>query len=155
MTTNYSGFGGGLESSSILRFSVNGNGIANPSVTINNNGNMAVGTSGTGSHKLAVGGSIGAREIKVEVGTWSDYVFFSDYDLPTLEEVEKHIKEKGHLINIPSTKEVEANGIRLGEMNRLLLEKIEELTLYVIELKKQNDQQQIEIQRMNQLIMKK
>lgn len=53
--------------------------------------------------------------------------------MPTLEEVEKHIQEKGHLINIPSAKEVEENGIQLGEMNKLLLEKIEELTLYTLE----------------------
>ncbi len=51
--------------------------------------------------------------------------------------MEKHIKEKGHLINIPSAKDVEENGILLGEMNKLLLEKIEELTLYSIEQKKE------------------
>lgn len=83
-------------------------------------------------------GSIGAREIKVEVGTWSDYVFAEDYDLPTLEEVERHIRENGHLINIPSAREVEANGIALGDMNRLLLEKIEELTLYTLQLNREN-----------------
>ena len=63
-------------------------------------------------------------------------VFDTDYNLPTLEEVEKHIEKNGHLINIPSATEVEANGIELGKMNKLLLEKIEELTLYIIELDK-------------------
>ncbi len=94
-------------------------------------GNVGIGTSNPGSYKLAVKGKIRAEEIKVETG-WADYVFKEDYDLPTLEEVEKHIQEKGHLINIPSSKEVEENGIQLGEMNKLLLEKIEELTLYTI-----------------------
>lgn len=96
------------------------------------NGNLGIGTTNPGVYKLAVKGKIRAEEIKVETG-WADYVFKNDYNLPTLEEVEKHIKEKGHLINIPSAAEVEENGIQLGEMNRLLLEKIEELTLYILE----------------------
>ena len=96
------------------------------------NGNMGIGTRYPGSFKLAVKGKIRAEEIKVETN-WADYVFKEDYDLPTLEEVEIHIKEKGHLINIPSAKEIEENGVQLGEMNKLLLEKIEELTLYTLE----------------------
>lgn len=103
------------------------------------NQSIGIGTSNPGSYKLAVNGNIRAKEIKVETG-WADYVFKKDYDLPTLEEVEKHIQEKGHLINIPSAKEVEENGIHLGEMNKLLLEKIEELTLYTL----QQQQQQID-----------
>lgn len=96
---------------------------------------VGIGTTNPGSYKLAVNGNIRAKEIKVETG-WADYVFKEGYNLPTLEEVEKHIKEKGHLINIPSAKEVEENGIQLGEMNKLLLEKIEELTLYTLEQEK-------------------
>jgi len=100
---------------------------------IDNNGNVGIGTQTTGSHKLAVEGSIGAREIKVEAfPNWSDFVFEKEYNLPSLREVEKHIKEKGHLKDIPSAKEVEKNGIFLGEMNSKLLQKIEELTLYTI-----------------------
>ena len=99
-------------------------------------GNMGIGTTNPGSYKLAVKGKIRAEEIKVETG-WADYIFEEGYDLPTLEEVENHIKEKGHLINIPSAKEVEENGVQLGEMNKLLLEKIEELTLYTIEQQKE------------------
>ncbi|MGW9686766.1 hypothetical protein [Flagellimonas sp. 2504JD1-5] len=109
---------------------------------------VGIGTTNPGSYKLAVKGKIRAEEIKVETG-WADYVFKKDYDLPTLEEVEKHIKEKGHLINIPSAKEVEENGIQLGEMNKLLLEKIEELTLYTIQQQKTLEDlvQQNEIQK--------
>jgi len=106
------------------------------------NGNVGIGTTNPGVWKLAVNGKIRAKEIKVETG-WADYVFLQDYQLPTLEEVAKHIEEKGHLINIPSAQEVEANGIELGKMNKLLLEKIEELTLYTLEqerkLKKQGE----------------
>ncbi|NAY93419.1 hypothetical protein GTQ34_16025 [Muricauda sp. JGD-17] len=87
---------------------------------------------------LGIRGKLTANEVKVKLGGWADYVFEEDHDLPTLEEVEKYIQEKGHLINIPSAKEVEENGIHLGEMNKLLLEKVEELTLYVINLKKEN-----------------
>ncbi len=100
-----------------------------------NTGNVGIGTTTPGSWKLAVNGNIRAKEIKVETG-WADYVFKEGYDLPTLEEVEKHIQEKGHLMNIPSEAEVLQNGIQLGEMNKLLLEKIEELTLYIIEQEK-------------------
>lgn len=102
-------------------------------VRILGNGNVGIGTTTTGSHKLAVEGSIGAREIKIEANGWSDFVFYKDYKLPSLTEVEKHIKEKGHLKDIPSAKEVEKNGIFLGEMDSKLLQKIEELTLYTIE----------------------
>ncbi len=98
-------------------------------------GNVGIGTKNSSSWKLAVNGKIRAKEIKVETG-WSDFVFFEDYKLPTLQEVENHIKEKGHLKNIPSAKEVEENGIFLGEMNSKLLQKIEELTLYTIEQEK-------------------
>lgn len=124
---SYFNFVGGSPSSRI-GFQIDGS----SKMSIYNDGSVSIGTGSTGTHKLAVEGSIGAREIKVEVGTWSDYVFEKDYDLPTLEEVERHIKKKGHLINIPSAKEVEENGIELGEMNKLLLEKIEELTLYLL-----------------------
>ncbi|UOY06003.1 hypothetical protein L0P88_18960 [Muricauda sp. SCSIO 64092] len=104
------------------------------------NGNVGIGTKTIeGNWKLAVKGKIRAEEIKVETG-WADYVFKEDYNLPTLQEVEQHIQEKGHLINIPTAQEVEENGIELGEMNKLLLEKIEELTLYVIALKKENEE---------------
>ena len=131
---------------------------ANPNfeaMRINSNGNIGIGTTTTGTHKLAVEGTIGAREIKVETGTWSDFVFKNDYDLRTLEEVEQHISEKGHLPEIPNEAEVIENGINLGEMNVKLLQKIEELTLYLIdqnkeikELKALTTKQQTEIERL-------
>jgi len=74
-----------------------------------------------------------AKKVKVDAAGWSDFVFEENYNLPTLEEVEKHIKEKAHLKNIPSVMEVEEDGIYLGEMDAKLLQKIEELTLYILE----------------------
>ncbi|CAM1348535.1 hypothetical protein [Tenacibaculum halocynthiae] len=98
--------------------------------------NIGIGTTTPGIWKLAVNGNIRAKEIKVETG-WSDFVFYDDYKLPTLKEVEKHIKEKGHLKDIPSAKDVEKNGIFLGKMDSKLLQKIEELTLYTIQQQKE------------------
>lgn len=91
---------------------------------------------GSDIYRLSVNGAIRAHRVKVYT-TWADFVFEKEYKLPTLEEVEGHIKEKGHLKDIPSAKEVEENGIELGEMNKRLLQKVEELTLYVIELNKE------------------
>ncbi|WP_214228822.1 hypothetical protein [Pedobacter sp. B4-66] len=102
-------------------------------------GNVGIGTSDTKGYKLAVNGKIRAQEIKVETAGWPDYVFAKDYQLPSLQETEQHIKDKGHLPGIPSAEEVKANGVDLGEMNAKLLQKIEELTLHLIEIKKELD----------------
>jgi len=89
-------------------------------------------------YTLAVGGKIIAEELKVRLQTnWPDYVFAADYEKPTLKELEKEIKEIGHLPNIPSAKEVAKEGYHVGEMDVKLLEKIEELTLYLIEMNKE------------------
>lgn len=122
-------------------FSVSDDGNGNISLVMpKTNSFVGIGTTsftdGTDIFLLSVDGNVRARRVKVYT-SWADYVFEDDYYLPTLEEVEKHIEEKGHLIDIPSAAEVEANGIELGEMNKLLLQKIEELTLYTIELNKQ------------------
>ena len=111
--------------------------FGNTKMTLSADGDLGIGTIETGTHKLAVEGSIGAREIKVEGSGWSDFVFEKDYKLPTLEEVEEHIQENGHLQDIPNAAEVAENGIFLGEMDSKLLQKIEELMLYTIEQQKQ------------------
>lgn len=115
---------------------------------IKNSGSVGIGTTNTGTHKLAVEGSIGARKIKVEATGWSDFVFESDYQLHTLEEVEKYISKNKHLSEIPSEKEVIQNGIDLGQMDAKLLQKIEEITLYLIEQNKQNQTQQARIEQL-------
>lgn len=102
--------------------------------------NIGIGTNsfvdGTDTYRLSVKGKIRAEEVKIYT-TWADFVFEKNYNLPTLYEVESYIKENGHLKDIPSAEEVKENGVKLGEMNKLLLQKIEELTLYVIDLKKE------------------
>ncbi|WP_062057778.1 tail fiber protein [Sediminicola sp. YIK13] len=99
--------------------------------------NVGIGTTSPDS-KLTVKGKIHAEEVKVDLSVpGPDYVFKADYELMSLEEIQKFIKENGHLPNIPSAKEMEEDGIELGIMNLRLLEKIEELTLYAL---KQNSE---------------
>jgi hypothetical protein len=85
--------------------------------------------------KLAVDGSIEAKEVKITSAPGADFVFDEDYYLRDLQEVESFIKENKHLPEIPSATEMEASGVNLAEMNKLLLMKVEELTLYMIELR--------------------
>jgi len=119
---------------------------SNGDVIIVSSKNAAVGNVGIGTtdprEKLSVNGKIRAHEIKVETTNWPDYVFAKDYQLPSLKETEKHIKDKGHLPDIPSAEEVKANGVDLGEMNAKLLKKIEELTLHLIGQNKQIERQE-------------
>ncbi|GAA0871189.1 hypothetical protein GCM10009117_03350 [Gangjinia marincola] len=104
------------------------------------NANLGIGTDsfidGSDTYRLSVEGKVRAHGVKVYT-TWADFVFEEDYNLPSLQSVEAFIKEHGHLENIPSAKEVEISGIELGEMNKLLLQKIEELTLYLIQQDKE------------------
>jgi hypothetical protein len=122
-------------------------------VGIGGNGSTAFGNFPTtaggvnvSNYNLFVKGGILTEEVRVSLqSTWADYVFLKDYKLPTLEEVEAQIKEKGYLRNVPSAKEIKANGIELGEMSKIQQEKIEELTLYIIEQNKVNQAQNKEI----------
>ena len=100
-------------------------------------GNIGMGTFNPQS-KLAVNGTITATKVKVTATGWPDYVFKENYPLRSLAEVETFIKTNQHLPDIPSEKEITANGNDLGEMDKKLLQKIEELTLYLIDLKKEN-----------------
>lgn len=99
------------------------------------NGKVGIGTTSP-SHELSVNGTIQAKEVLVETG-WADFVFDDEYELSTLEQVEQYVQNNNHLPGIPSAKEVEKNGINLGDMQSKLLIKIEELTLYTIEQDKQ------------------
>lgn len=104
---------------------------------LTNNGNVGIGTlTPSADYKLSVNGSIRAKEVVVETG-WADFVFEEDYDLKSLEEVEQYIKENKHLAEIPSAKDIEENGVNVGEIESKLLQKVEELTLYLIEADKQ------------------
>ena len=105
-----------------------------------NDGALMVGTAQKASgYKVNVAGKIIAEELRVSlVSSWPDYVFDKKYNLPTLENLERFIQKNQHLPNIPAAKEVEKSGIAVGEMQTKMMEKIEELTLYIIQLKKDN-----------------
>jgi len=98
-------------------------------------------TRNTDNYKLIVNGGIRSTRVKVQLeDEWADYVFEEDYDLMPLDEVDKYIQENGHLPNVPSAKQIKMDGLELGEMNVKLMEKIEELTLYMIELRNKNEE---------------
>jgi len=101
-------------------------------------GNVGIGTAPVSAYKLAVNGVIGTRRLIVTQATWADFVFDRNYVLPTLEEVEAYVRVNGHLKDVPSAQEVAKEGVDVGEMNKILLQKIEELTLHLIELNKEN-----------------
>jgi len=128
-----------LPSYAWLQATNRGNLSVNYNLSLNpNGGNVGIGTT-TPSSKLTVAGNIASREVKVAVDAGADFVFEKDYNLPSLDSVDKFIKENKHLPEISSAKEMQKDGINLSEMNIKLLQKIEELTLYVIEMKKQNE----------------
>ncbi len=108
---------------------------------ITNDGRIGIGVNSVpSSYTLAVKGKIGAGEIKVlDVNIWSDFVFDSDYELKPLKEVESYIDKNKHLPDIPSEVEVKEQGINLADMDAKLLQKIEELTLYMIEQNKKTE----------------
>ena len=149
MSKNSSGFKGmayigsttqgdaSVNSSANLVFATSNGGAVHARMVIDKDGNIEIGKE-TQTMTMSIKGKIRSQEIKVETANWPDYVFGKDYELPSLQEIEQHIKEKGHLPGIPSAVEVKANGVDLGEMNAKLLKKIEELTLYLIESEKRN-----------------
>jgi len=115
--------------------------------TVTSAGNIGIGTSATGSFKVAVEGKLGAREVQItQTPVWPDYVFASNYKLLSLEEVERFIKHNQHLPQVPSAQVVEKEGIEVGKMNATLLRKIEELTLYMISVNKEVKRMQQKIQ---------
>lgn len=130
---------GGGTSGGFLGFSTNGL----ERLRINQDGSVGIGTAGTFGYQLAVNGTIGSTEMKVEsTSPWPDFVFDDGYELLSLEEVEQHIAAQGHLPEVPDEAEVTEHGINLGEMDARLLQKIEELTLYIIDMNKQIQQLQ-------------
>ena len=106
-------------------------------VFISGNGNVGIGTDNP-TYKLSVNGNVRSKEVVVETG-WADYVFDDNYTLRSLGEVEKFIEQNKHLPGVPSAKEIQENGLNIGALQTKMMEKIEELTLYIIRLKKEID----------------
>ncbi|TKG91605.1 hypothetical protein EYV94_21510 [Puteibacter caeruleilacunae] len=115
-------------------------------------GNVGIGTDPSDAYVLSANGTIRAREIKVDSEIWADYVFDNDYKLMPIEQVANFIDENGHLPNIPNAKTVKKDGISVGEMNAKLLEKIEELTLYVIKQQQAMDEVKQKMQKQDEII---
>ncbi len=119
-------------------------------------GNVGIGTSNMAipsGYKFAVDGKIICEEVRVDISdNWADFVFEDDYHLMPLQELDSYIQENKHLPEIPTSEEVQENGISVGEMNAKLLQKIEELTLYVIELSNENkEQKQVNVELKNEI----
>lgn len=115
------------------QFSVN---TGNPGAfRVHPDGRVTVGPKAASGYWFAVGGSMICEELKVQlINNWPDYVFKDDYKLRTLDDLRKYISENNHLPGIPAAAEVEKNGIDVGDMQKRLMEKVEELTLYVLQL---------------------
>lgn len=109
-------------------------------------GNVGIGTL-TPSERLSVNGNIRTKKLIVTQTGWPDYVFANDYYLMPLNDVKKFINKNKHLPGIPSAEQVTEAGLDIGDTQALLLKKIEELTLYVIQLKEENQAIKNEIQR--------
>ncbi|MFY0253363.1 hypothetical protein ACDQ55_05330 [Chitinophaga sp. 30R24] len=107
-------------------------------MVIDENGRVGIGISNPQS-ELAVAGTITSKRVKVTASGWPDYVFHKDYKLPSLLETEAYIAINSHLPGIPAAKEIERDGLDIAEINKQLLQKIEELTLHLI-----NQQKEIE-----------
>lgn len=110
------------------------------------NNNISAGVSN--DFKLYVDGGILTTKVKVEVTPWPDYVFAEGYELSDLDVVATYIEENKHLPGVPSAEEVQNDGVELGEMSAVLLQKVEELTLYMIALKKENEKLKQEIEKL-------
>jgi len=115
-------------------------------------GNVGIGTTDTHGFKLAVNGSMIAEDVTVQLyDNWvnyPDFVFSNNYKMMDLSNLEKYIKKNNHLPGIPTAEEVSETGLKLGEMNQKLLQKVEELTLYIIEQNKEISRLKEEIQTM-------
>jgi len=142
MTIDVSSFGTSANAANSNYFRVRDIGAGNAvQFIIRGDGNVGIGTSNP-TTKLAVNGTIRCQEVLVEATPWPDYVFAKDYKLKSINEVDTYIKANNHLPDMPAASEVEQNGVKLSELNTKLLQKVEELTLYIIELNKKNDEQQ-------------
>ncbi|MEP2937013.1 MAG: hypothetical protein ABJM06_01370 [Gilvibacter sp.] len=127
---------GQITAQSNLYVSPAANKTANNSIVVTPDGNVGIGKANPET-KLEVNGRIHAKSVKVDLEGWADFVFALDYELLPLLQVEAYINKHGHLPAVPSEKEALTNGMDVAQMNVILLQKVEELTLYMIQKEKE------------------
>ena len=128
------------------------NGNLGPHLTIKRSGGVGINTTTIPSgYKLAVDGKVMCEELRVQnSGSWPDYVFANSYDLMSLQDLESYINKHSHLPGIPSASEIEEDGgFGIGEMSNKLMEKVEELTLYLIDANKRIEQLENQLENLN------
>lgn len=132
-------------SMSTFRYDNSSFSYGNNALNISSEGTVGIGISAS-TDRLTVNGSIHAKEVRVDLtGSLADYVFKPTYNLMPLSQVEQYVKTNSHLPEIPSAVEVSKNGVSVGEMQNKLLQKVEELTLYMIDQQKKIDRQSTQI----------
>lgn len=132
---------------------ITGSNTIGNSLIFDNGTSVGIGTTGISdpTYKLFVETGIRTRKVKIDQLTWSDFVFDNDYELLSLADVEKYIQQNKHLPGVPSAEEIKNNGADIGETQAMLLKKVEELTLYLIDLNKKVDA----LSKENKLLKKK
>jgi len=134
----------------VSNLTTDANPTLNPSMTINvGNGNVGIGSVNP-QNKLDVNGTIHSKSVLVDLNGWSDYVFKKDYQLLPLSEVKTYIDQNQHLPGIPSEQEMIKNGLNVSEMNKVLMKKVEELTIYLIQKDEELKVQQVELDKLKQ-----
>lgn len=130
-------YGGRSDIGEVIIYHYNGTTYV-PYFRLDKNGNLGLSTIPVSTYKLSLNGSIRAKEIVVESG-WADYVFKDDYNLMPIADLKDFISKHDRLPGMPTAEEVQKNGVGLADTTQKLVSKVEELTLYVIELKEQNE----------------
>lgn len=124
-------------------------------IVLDSNANVMMGTTTAATgYRLTVAGKVICTELKVQLQPFPDYVFEKNYKLRTIKEVENHIDTYKRLPGMPSAKEVESGGMNVGEMQGKVVEKVEELTLYIIQQQKQIEASQKQVVALQQLVEK-